>query len=293
MVVCEMGEVIDGKALADEVLAEVKAEVEELRREYGIVAQLAVILVGEDPASKTYVRNKVKACEKTGVTSKEYYLPADTPQQKLLDLVEELNMDKRVHGILVQLPLPKQIDPAAVIDSIDPEKDVDCFQPFNIGRVALKRPVFMPATPGGIMEMLRRKNVPLEGKLAVVVGASNIVGKPLSLALMNEHATVIVCNKHTPDLKKMVLKGDLVFVAVGKPNLITADMIKPGAVVVDVGINRIQQDGKEKIVGDVDFEAVKEKASLITPVPGGVGPMTVAILLKNTALAAHNSLKRK
>jgi len=288
-----MGNIIDGKAMADEILAEVKKEVDELRHDYGVAAELAVILVGEDPASKAYVRNKVKACEKTGVISKQHILPETTTQKELLDLVEQLNMDKRVHGILVQLPLPKHIDPAAVIDSIDVDKDVDCFHPFNVGRVSLNRPVFMPATPGGVMQMLKRSGVSIKGKIAAVVGSSNIVGKPLGLSLINEHATVIVCNRDTPDLKAMVQQADLVFVAVGKPSLITADMVKQGAVVIDIGMNRVQKDGKEVLVGDVDYENVKEKASLITPVPGGVGPMTVAILLRNTVVAARNSIKKK
>jgi len=269
---------MDGKALAERVRAELKAELGELGRPVG----LATVLVGEDPASAVYVQRKQEACREVGIEPFDHVLPEETPEEELLGLVEELNADERVTGILVQLPLPEQIDEGKVIRSIDPIKDVDGFHPLSAGYLMQGNPTFVAATPGGIMELLREYNVELKGAHAVVIGRSNIVGKPMAHLLLAEHATVTICHSRTRDLAGVVRQADVVVVAVGRPETVTADMVKEGATVIDVGINRVE----EKIVGDV-AEGVRGRASLLTPVPGGVGPMTIASLLRNTVRAAR------
>jgi len=269
---------MDGKALAERVRAELKAELGELGRPVG----LATVLVGEDPASAVYVQRKQEACREVGIEPFDHVLPEETPVEELLGLVEELNADERVTGILVQLPLPEQIDEGKVIRSIDPIKDVDGFHPLSAGYLMQGNPTFVAATPGGIMELLREYNVELKGAHAVVIGRSNIVGKPIAHLLLAEHATVTICHSRTRDLAGVVRQADVVVVAVGRPETVTADMVKEGATVIDVGINRVE----EKIVGDV-AEGVRGRAGLLTPVPGGVGPMTIASLLRNTVRAAR------
>lgn len=276
-----VAQILDGKKLATDVRANIAQEIEQLKTK-GIIPGLAVVLVGEDPASQVYVRNKEQACQTVGINSFMYRLPADTNQDTLLELIQELNANPAVHGILVQLPLPRQIDPDIVLQAIDPAKDVDGFHPFNVGRLMAGLKTFVPCTPRGIMHLLAAYNIPLAGKHAVVVGRSNIVGKPMAHLLLARDATVTICHSKTTRLKDFTKSADILVAAVGRPHLITADMVKPGAVVVDVGINRLP----EGLVGDVDFDAVKEVASYITPVPGGVGPLTIAMLLQNTMEAA-------
>lgn len=269
---------MDGKALAERVRAELKAELGELGRSVG----LATVLVGEDPASAVYVRRKQEACREVGIEPFDHVLPKEIPEEELLGLVGELNVDERVTGILVQLPLPEQIDESKVIRSIDLIKDVDGFHPMSAGYLMQGNPTFVAATPAGIMELLREYDVELKGAHAVVIGRSNIVGKPMALLLLAEHATVTICHSRTRDLAAVVRQADVVVAAVGRPETVTADMVKEGATVVDVGINRVE----EKIVGDV-AEDVHGRAGLLTPVPGGVGPMTIASLLRNTVRAAR------
>jgi methylenetetrahydrofolate dehydrogenase (NADP+)/methenyltetrahydrofolate cyclohydrolase len=269
---------MDGKALAERVRAELKTEVEQLGRPVG----LATVLVGEDPASAVYVRRKQAACREVGIEPFDHVLSDETPEEELLRLVGELNADERVTGILVQLPLPEQIDESKVIRSIDPIKDVDGFHPMSAGYLLQGNPTFVAATPAGIMELLHEYDVELKGAHAVVIGRSNIVGKPMALLLLAEHATVTICHSRTRDLAGVVRQADVVVAAVGRPETVTADMVKEGATVVDVGINRVD----EKIVGDV-AENVRGRAGLLTPVPGGVGPMTIASLLRNTVRAAR------
>ena len=269
--------ILDGKKLSAEIRASVKEETAFLR-EKGIVPGLAVVLVGDDPASKVYVGQKEKGCLEAGFASFLHRLPASTTQEQLLDLIGRLNGDALVHGILVQLPLPPQIDPDTVLAAIRPEKDVDGFHPVNIGRLVAGLPACEPCTPKGILRLLKSTEIPLAGKDAVVIGRSNIVGKPVALMLLAESATVTVCHSRTRDLAEHVRRADILVAAIGKPRFVTADMVKEGAVVVDVGINRLE----EGLVGDVDYGPVSEKASWITPVPGGVGPMTIAMLLENT-----------
>ncbi len=281
-----MAEIIDGKAVAREVREAVKNEVERLGRERGLVPGLSVVLVGEDPASQVYVRNKGKACEKTGIRSVQHTLPEDTTQERLLGLIEELNNDPSVHGILVQLPLPPHIDEHSVIEAISPEKDVDGFHPFNVGRLVVGRPAFRPCTPAGIMRLLDSTGIDLTGKEAVVVGRSNIVGKPVAFMLLERNSTVTICHSRTEDLPSKIARADVLIGAVGRPEMIKGEWIKPGAVVVDVGINRVPERG---LVGDVEFESAARRASWITPVPGGVGPMTIAMLLRNTVEAAKRA----
>ncbi len=281
-----MAEIIDGKAVAREVREAVKNEVEKLGRERGLVPGLSVVLVGEDPASQVYVRNKGKACEKTGIRSVQHTLPEDTTQERLLGLIEELNNDPSVHGILVQLPLPPHIDEHSVIEAISPEKDVDGFHPFNVGRLVVGRPAFRPCTPAGIMRLLDSTGIDLTGKEAVVVGRSNIVGKPVAFMLLERNSTVTICHSRTEDLPSKIARADVLIGAVGRPEMIKGEWIKPGAVVVDVGINRVPERG---LVGDVEFESAARRASWITPVPGGVGPMTIAMLLRNTVEAAKRA----
>jgi methylenetetrahydrofolate dehydrogenase (NADP+)/methenyltetrahydrofolate cyclohydrolase len=276
--------ILDGKKLSAEIRASIKEETA-LLREKGIVPGLAVVLVGDDPASKVYVGQKEKGCLEAGFASFLHRLSVSTTQEELLDLIGKLNRDVLVHGILVQLPLPPQIDPDTVLAAIRPEKDVDGFHPVNIGRLVAGLPACEPCTPKGILRLLNSTGIPLAGKEAVVIGRSNIVGKPVALMLLAESATVTVCHSRTKDLAGHVRRADILVAAIGKPRFVTADMVKDGAVVVDVGINRLE----EGLVGDVDFGPVSEKASWITPVPGGVGPMTIAMLLENTLEQAKKS----
>ncbi len=274
---------IDGKAIAQEYRAELALRVARLR-DAGIVPGLAVVIVGEDPASKVYVRNKSLACEAIGMRSQVYALPADISQGQLTGFVRRLNADEAVHGILVQLPLPRSLDTHAVIEAIAPGKDVDGFRYQNVGALVAGSPVFQPCTPLGVMKLLEHEGVALQGAHAVVVGRSNIVGKPMAMMLLAADATVTVCHSKTRDLAAMTRQGDVLIAAVGRARLIRGDMVKPGAVVIDVGVNRLP-DGK--LAGDVDFDSVAPVASRITPVPGGVGPMTIAMLLANTLRAAE------
>lgn len=275
-------QIIDGKALAAQVKAEAAAETEALKAQ-GVTPCLAVVLVGEDPASQVYVRGKVSDCAQCGILSREYRLPADTTQQALLALVAELAADTSVHGILVQLPLPAQIDEKAVIHAIPPEKDVDGFSPVNVGLMQIGQECYLPCTPAGCIRMIESTGTEISGKNAVVIGRSNIVGKPAALLLLEKNATVTVCHSRTQNLREICAGADILVAAVGRAGFVTGDMVKPGAVVIDVGINR-GADGK--LHGDVDFAAAAEKAAWITPVPGGVGPMTRAMLMKNTTRAA-------
>ena len=272
-----MYQLIDGKKISAEIKEEVKAKVAQYK-ENGVEITLAVIQVGNDPASSVYVGNKKKACEFVGIRSLSYELPEETTEAQLLDLVEELNHREDVNGILVQLPLPKQIDEEKVLNAISPLKDVDGFHPMNVGALCIGKVGFVSCTPAGIIELLKRSGVEIKGKKCVVIGRSNIVGKPMSLLLLRENATVTVTHSRTVDLKQETLQADILVVAIGKPKMITADYIKEGAVVIDVGIHR---DNNNKLCGDVDFDNVAEKCSAITPVPGGVGPMTIAMLMKN------------
>lgn len=276
-----MTKIIDGKVISASVKERVKAEVSALK-EKGITVGLAVIIVGEDPASKVYVSNKKKACENLGIISEEYALPETTTNEELLALIEELNSKPSINGILCQLPLPRHLDEKLIINSIDPEKDVDAFHPFNVGKIMIGDFDFLPCTPAGVMEMLKYENIEVEGKTCVVIGRSNIVGKPMNMLLLHQNGTVTVCHSKTKNLKEVCKNADILVAAVGRPKFVTEDMVKEGAVVIDVGINRV--DGK--LCGDVDFENVKNKVSAITPVPGGVGPMTIAMLMQNTLTAA-------
>lgn len=276
-------QILDGKALAAEIRSEVKTQVAALA-EKGVSTALAVILVGDDSASQVYVRNKIKACADTGIRSLEFRMPAETTQQQLLAKIAELNADENVDGILVQLPLPKQINSDAVISAIDPAKDVDGFHVANAGALVTGKQGFVPCTPFGVMRLIEKSGVDPRGKSAVIVGRSNIVGKPMALLLLAADATVTVAHSRTPDLGAVTRNADILVAAVGRAKLIKADMVKPGAVVIDVGMNR---DENGKLCGDVDFSEVKAIAGSITPVPGGVGPMTIAMLMQNTALAAQ------
>ena len=276
-----MANIIDGKLVSAAVKERVAAEVKALNQK-GISVCLAVILVGSDPASQIYVANKKKACEQLGIISKEYLLPETTTQDELLSLVKELNADKTVNGILCQLPLPKGLDEKVVIEAIDPNKDVAAFHPVNVGRIMIGDYDFLPCTPAGVMEMLAYYNIDVCGKECVVIGRSNIVGKPMGMLLLHKHGTVTIAHSRTKNLSEVTRRADILVAAVGKAKFVTADMVKDGAVVIDVGMNRA--DGK--LCGDVDFDAVSEKASYITPVPGGVGPMTIATLMQNTLTAA-------
>lgn len=275
-------QILDGKALSNKIKEKVKADVKALKAK-GITPGLAVILVGDDPASHTYVKMKEKSCEKTGIYSIVHKMPIDISQNKILEIIEMINKNPNIDGILVQLPLPSHIDTTKVLEAVDPKKDVDGFHPFNVGRLILDLDCFAPCTPMGVMKLLEEYNIDPKGLNACVVGASNIVGKPMMNLLLNKFATVDICHIHTKDLKAHTKNADLLIVGVGKPNLITEDMVKEGAIVVDIGINRLENG---KLVGDVDYENVAPKCSYITPVPGGVGPMTIAMLLDNTIEAA-------
>lgn len=282
-----MYNIIDGKKISAEVKEEVRIKVAALK-EKGISVGLAVVLVGEDPASKVYVNNKKKACEALGIESFEYLLSENTTQEELLELVEKLNGDDRVDGILVQLPLPRHLDEKAVIAAISPDKDVDAFHAVNVGKIMIGDYTFAPCTPSGIIELIERSGISLEGKNCVVIGRSNIVGKPMSMLLLHKNATVTICHSRTKNLAEVVRGADVVVAAVGRAKFVTADMVKEGAVVIDVGINRMDNG---KLCGDVDFDAVAPKCSYITPVPGGVGPMTIAVLMQNTLKAAEAKIK--
>lgn len=277
-----MAKRIDGKAVAAKVRAQVADTVSKLAKK-GIKPGLAVVLVGDDPASHTYVNNKKKACAEVGIHSEEYALPAQTTQQQLMDLIAELNARKDIHGILVQSPLPDGLDEEAVVEAIDPEKDVDAFHPSNVGRIMIGNYHFLPCTPAGVIALLRAEQIEIAGKNCVVIGRSNIVGKPMAMLLLHNDATVTICHSKTGNLKEICRNADILVAAVGKPKFVTADMVKPGAVVIDVGMDR---DENGKLCGDVDFDGVEKIASHITPVPGGVGPMTIAMLLCNTLAAA-------
>lgn len=273
--------IIDGKAIAQAIRMELKSEVGALAAERGVTPGLATVLVGEDPASQIYVKTKQKACAEVGISSFPYEIPATVSQGELLSLVEDLNKNPDVHGILVQLPLPEGIDERTVLEAVDPSKDVDGFHPTNVGRLVAGRVDLLPCTPAGIIELIDRTGVPIEGAEAVVIGRSNIVGKPVAMLLLHRHATVTICHTRTRDLAEVSRRADILIVAAGRARVVTGDMVKPGSCVIDVGMNRVEG----KLAGDVDFEAAKEVAGAITPVPGGVGPMTVAMLMRNTLTA--------
>lgn len=281
--VINMAKLLKGKEVSDRIKDEMKEEVIKLKSR-GINPGLAVILVGEDPASKVYVANKKKACEYIGINSYEYVLPEETTQDELIELIEKLNNDDTVSGILCQLPVPKHISDEAIINAIDPKKDVDAFHPVNVGKIMTGNYDFVPCTPAGVMELIKESGIDVNGKECVVVGRSNIVGKPMSMLLLHKNGTVTVCHSKTQNLEEKTKKADILVAAVGIPEFIKGDMIKPGAVVIDVGINRI---APKKLVGDVEFESAEKVAGAITPVPGGVGPMTIAMLMKNTLKAAE------
>lgn len=276
-----MAEIINGKELSKHIREGLKEEVTELKNAE-IYPKLAVIMVGDDPASKVYVRNKSKACEEVGIEYEEHLLSSKTTREELLELIEKLNNDETVHGILVQSPLPEGLDANEAFRTISPKKDVDGFHPINVGKLSLNQDCFVSCTPYGIMKMLEHYNIPVEGANAVIIGRSNIVGKPLAKCLLNKSATVTVCHSKTKNLKEITKQADILIAAIGKPKFVTADMVKDGATVIDVGINRTE----EGLLGDTDFENIKEKAAYITPVPGGVGPMTIAMLMHNVVKAA-------
>ncbi len=279
-----MSKIIDGKSISTQIKEEIKQEVLNLKNETGKIPGLAVILVGNDPASTVYVNSKEKSCTALGFHSEKFEMSKDTTEERLLEVIEDLNNREEIDGILVQLPLPKHIDSEKVLNAIKPSKDVDGFHPMNVGKLTIgAEDGFNSCTPYGIMELLKRSNVEISGKNAVVIGRSNIVGKPIALMLLKENATVTICHSRTQDLPNVVKQADIIIAAVGRANFVTEEMVKAGAVIIDVGINRIE--GSKKLYGDVDYDAVYDKASLITPVPGGVGPMTIAMLMKNTLIS--------
>jgi len=276
-------QLIDGKALAQKIQAELAQQIQSLQAQYSRPPGLAVLMVGDNPASAAYVRGKEKACEKVGMASFGQHLPATTTQAELEQIIQTLNQDERVDGILIQLPLPEHLDGVALLNQLDPDKDADGLHPVNLGRLVRSEPGLRSCTPGGVMELLKEYQIDPKGKHAVVIGRSILVGKPIALMLLEADATVAIAHSKTPDLASVIRNADIVVAAVGRPKMITADMVKPGAVVIDVGINRVTDaEGKSRLVGDVHFDSVKAVASAITPVPGGVGPMTVAMLLQNT-----------
>ena len=278
-----MANIIDGKAISAAVRGEIKENTQKLIAETGITPGLAVIIVGTDPASQVYVRNKRRACEEVGFYSEAYELPEETTQEELEALVDKLNADPAIHGILCQLPLPKHLNEESILLRIDPKKDVDAFHPYNVGRIMIGNQKFLPCTPAGVMELIHRSGIDCTGKECVVVGRSNIVGKPMAMLLLQANGTVTICHSRTGDLSEVTRRADILVVAIGKADFVTGDMVKEGAVVIDVGMNR-KADGK--LTGDVDFATVAPKASYITPVPGGVGPMTITMLMQNTLTAA-------
>ncbi len=283
-----MAKIIDGKAISAAIRLEIAEEVAKMKEEKGRVPGLAVIIVGQDPASQVYVRNKAKDCEETGIYSEVHALPENTTEEELLALVHKLNNDDNIHGIIVQLPLPKHLDSDLIINNIDVKKDVDAFHPYNVGKIMIGDYELLPCTPAGVMELLERSNIEVSGKNCVVVGRSNIVGKPQAMMLLHKNGTVTVCHSKTKDLVEKCREADILVVAIGRAKFITGDMIKEGAVVIDVGMCR---DENGKLCGDVDYESAEKKASYITPVPGGVGPMTRVMLLKNTLSAAKKKIK--
>ena len=284
-----MAVIIDGKKIAQDIRHEVKAEALRLKAGTGMTPGLAVILVGDDPASKIYLKHKENACRDAGFFSREFRLPQETLERELLATVQELNHDENIHGILVQLPLPSHLNPGTIIEAIDPQKDIDGFHPYNLGRLFTGNPYHMACTPMGIVELLDRNSIVIQGKEAVIVGRSNIVGKPLALMLLNRHATVTICHTRTRQLSEITKRAEILVAAAGKPEMISAGMVKDGAVVIDVGVNRMEGG---RLVGDVAYSEVVEKASYITPVPGGVGPMTIAMLLVNTLKAASGQIPK-
>ncbi len=279
-----MAQIIDGKRISSEIRAEIKEKTEKFKESHGYAPGLAVIIVGTDPASQVYVRNKKRACEEIGFYSESYELPESTTQDDLISLVEKLNDDQNIHGILVQLPLPKHLNETEVLLKIRPEKDVDAFHPYNVGKIMIGDYNFLPCTPAGVMALISRNGIDVSGKSCVVIGRSNIVGKPMAMLLLHANGTVTICHSKTKNLKDICAEADILVAGIGKPNFVTADMVKEGAVVIDVGINRLP-DGK--LCGDVNFSEVEPKASYITPVPGGVGPMTITMLMQNTLTAAE------
>lgn len=283
-----MAKIIDGKAISAQIRQEISEEVAKMKAEKGVVPGLAVIIVGQDPASQVYVRNKAKDCEETGIYSEVHALPEETTEEELLSLVHKLNNDEKIHGIIVQLPLPKHLNSDLIINNIDVSKDVDAFHPYNVGKIMIGDYELLPCTPAGVMALLERSNIDVAGKNCVVVGRSNIVGKPQAMMLLHKNGTVTVCHSKTKDLKEKCLEADILVVAIGRAKFVTGDMIKEGAVVIDVGMCR---DENGKLCGDVDYESAEKKASYITPVPGGVGPMTRVMLLQNTLSAAKKKMK--
>jgi len=279
-----MAKIIDGKAISKQVREEIAADVAIFKEKHGCVPGLAVIIVGNDPASQVYVRNKKRACEEVGFYSESYELPESTTQQELVALIERLNGDDKINGILVQLPLPKHLNETEILLKIRPEKDVDAFHPYNVGKIMIGNYDFLPCTPAGVMVLLERSGVEIRGKRCVVIGRSNIVGKPMAMLLLHANGTVTICHSRTQNLKEICREADILVASIGKPEFVRGDMVKDGAVVVDVGINRLESG---KLVGDVAFSEVEPKASYITPVPGGVGPMTITMLLQNTLTAAE------
>ena len=282
-----MAEILDGKELSKKIREQLKVEVDELKQK-GIIPKLAVIMVGDNSASQVYVRNKSKACEKTGIEFEEFIFDENITEQELLDTIEKLNKDESIHGILVQSPVPRHIDANKAFGTISPEKDVDGFHPINVGNLCIGKDCFISCTPFGIVRILEEYNIETEGKEAVILGRSNIVGKPMIQCMLNKNATVTVCHSKTKNIEEITKRADILIAAIGKERFVKKDMVKDGAVIIDVGINRLE-DGS--IVGDVDFENVSDKASYITPVPGGVGPMTIAMLLNNVVKAAKSKLK--
>ena len=283
-----MAKIIDGKAISKQIREEIAAETLEFSAKNGFKPGLAVVIVGEDPASQVYVRNKRKACDEVGFYSESYELPAETTQEELEALVDKLNNDDNIHGILVQLPLPKHLDETRVLLKINPEKDVDAFHPYNVGKIMIGDYSFLPCTPAGVMALIQRSGIDVCGKKCVVIGRSNIVGKPMAMLLLHAHGTVTICHSRTKDLASICKEADILVAAIGKADFVGADMIKEGAVVIDVGMNR-KADGK--LTGDVNFAEAEPLASYITPVPGGVGPMTITMLMQNTLTAAKNKAK--
>lgn len=284
-----MSEIIDGKNLAKEIRESLKVEANKLK-EKGIIPHLSVIMVGDNDASKVYVRNKSRACEEIGIEFKEYLLPNDTKQEELISLIEKLNKDKNVNGILLQSPIPKPLDIQEAFNTIDPKKDVDGFNPYNVGNLCIGQDGFIPCTPYGIMKMFEKYNIEIDGRKVAIIGRSNIVGKPMAQCMLAKNATVTICHSRTKELKKELKDADVIISAAGKRNMVTEDMVKDGAVIIDVGMNR---NDEGRLCGDVDFKKLKEKASYITPVPGGVGPMTIAMLMSNVIKATKEQNNTK
>lgn len=284
-----MAKILDGKAVSQRIKDELKGQIIELKAK-GVEPGLAVVIVGDDPASRVYVNSKKKACEQIGVYSEEYALSAETTEQELLALIDRLNHEKKIDGILVQLPLPKHINEERIINAISPNKDVDAFHPVNVGKIMIGNYDFLPCTPAGVMELIKESGIDVAGKECVVVGRSNIVGKPQAMLLLHQHGTVTICHSKTKNLAEVCARADILVAAVGRPEMITGDMIKPGAVVIDVGMNRMADN---RLLGDVNFEQAEKVAAAITPVPGGVGPMTIAMLMRNTVTAAIKNHQEK